>query len=243
MSTKNNLPPPPPPPPPRSGNGGFPWWGKVAIGVTAVVVGGVALYELGVKTFAAGPAAATQQLDYWSAEYAKELHAIAAQNRLPTAAEEYALKKKQDQIDTAYNELFTVWGVARDVLIAAIAAGAAAWLFSTLARSYWNTHVGKVDTPAGATQLLRSAESIDLYATGHVSLAVALQDQTQAAFESLYSPAFQAEIITLQAEIPTLVGSQLALTQLLVENIQVELATTIPALFLAAQQILLLPPI
>jgi len=222
--------------------GGFPWWGKIALGATAVVVGGVVLYELGVTVFGAGPKAAADQLEYWSKEYAKELHEITAQNRLPTAAEEYALKKKQDQIDTAYNKLFTVYGVARDVLIAALAVAAAVWLASALARGYWNTHVGKVNTPAATTQLLRSAQAIDLYATGHAGLAVALQDQTQAAFQSLYSPAFQAEIITLQTMIPTLTGTQLVLTQLLVQNLQLELATTIPTLFMAARQILLLPP-
>jgi hypothetical protein len=220
---------------------GIPWWAKVALAGAAIVGGGVALYELAVKTFAAGPQAAQQQLSYWSGEYSKELNNILVTNTLPTAAEEYVLQQKKTQMDDAYNELFTVWGIAKNVLIDAIAAAATVWLISTLARGYWNTHVGQVDTPAAAVQLLRSAEAIDLYATGHTSLALAFQDQTEAVFTSLYTPAFQTEISTLQAQSETLMGTQLELTEVLVENLQVELATTIPSLFAAAEA--LMPPV
>jgi NifB/MoaA-like Fe-S oxidoreductase len=221
--------------------GGIPWWAKVALAGTAIVAGGVALYELAVKTFAAGPQAAQQQLSYWSGEYSKELNNILVTNTLPTAAEEYALQAKQTQMDTAYNELFSIWGMAENVLIDAIAAAATVWLISTLARGYWNTHVGQVKTPAGAIQLLRSAEAIDLYATGHTSLALAFQDQTEAVFTSLYTPTFETEITDLQAQTEVLTGTELELTEALVETLQVEVATTIPSLFAAAEA--LMPPV
>ena len=213
----------------------------MALAGTAIVAGGVALYELAVKTFAAGPQAAQQQLSYWSGEYSKELNNILVTNTLPTAAEEYALQAKQTQMDTAYNELFTVWGIAKNVLIDAIAAAATVWLISTLARGYWNTHVGNVDTPAAAVQLLRSAEAIDLYATGHTSLALAFQDQTEAVFTSAYTPMYETEISNLQAQTEVLTGTELELTEALVESLQVEVATTIPSLFAAAE--LLMPPV
>lgn len=217
-------------------------WGKVAIGATAIVVGGVAIYELGVKVFAAGPAAASQQLSYWSGEYAKELNAILAQNTLPTAVQENVLAKKKVLMDEAYNELFSVWGVAETVLIAAIAAAATVWLVSSLARSYWNIHITQVHTPAGVTQLIRSSLAIDVYAVGNTSLALALQDQTQTVFSTLYSPAFQAEIETLQTQTETLQGTQLLLTETLIENLEEEVSSIIPAIFDAAQAILLAPP-
>lgn len=225
-----------------SEKGKIPGWTKAVL-IGGGVAGGIyALYRLGTTVFAAGPAAALDKLNYWTAEYAKELKAITDQNRLPSASEEYALNKKQGMIDQAYNELFTVYGVARDVLIAGIAAVAAIYLISRLARSYWNTHVTDTQTPASAVELLRSAYAVDLYATGHTGLGVALQDQTEAVFTSLATPTFEAEIFGLQTQIATLTGNQLLLTQLLVQNLQLELASTIPTILTAASQILALPP-
>lgn len=223
----------------RQRSTGIPWWAKAAIAVGTVVAGAVVVYEI----FAGPQAAATAALNSWTKDYMNELTAITKQGNLPTQSQEYVLAQKQKQIDDAYNRLFTVYGVAQNVLIGAVVTGGLVWLASSVAKTYLRSRGSTAKTPDEAIQYVRAAHAIDLYEIGHTTLAIDLQTQTNALFSSLYSPLIQAEIGTLQASTATLIGTQLALTQLLVTNLDVALATEIPTLLQEALSILeTLPP-
>jgi hypothetical protein len=220
------------------------WLIKLILGGAAIGVGGYILYYW--ISGGAAVAAARAELEKWSREYADELARIAKQGRVPTSAEEYALKRKKEAMDKAYDDLakasrYSI-DMVRDILIAAIGAIAAAILISRLARDYWDTHVKNVRTPAAAVQLLRESIAIDLHAAGLTSLAVALHTQTQTVFNTIYAPMMQAEIATLQTAIPTLTGAELMWAQFLLTSLQTELATTIPLIFTSAASILAVPP-
>jgi hypothetical protein len=211
---------------------GVPWYVWAIIGAAGVGGGIYALYKLGTTVFGAGPAAATNELKSWSDEYAKELNAILAQGRLPTQAEEFALKQKQQMIDDAYSKLFIVYGVAAEVIIAGLVTAGLVWLASSVARDYLKTHSVNVKTSASYIQLFRSCEAIDLSEGGNLSLAVALNTQTQTVFNSVYSPLFQTEINTYESSLPTLVGTELVATEELVINLETDMQVTIPNLLL-----------
>jgi hypothetical protein len=220
------------------------WLIKLILGGTAIGVGGYLLYYW--LSGAAATEEAKKQLEKWSKEYADELKKIASENRLPTSAEEYALKRKKEAMDEAYKKLAEASNYAYEtvlrIFIAAISAGAAVVLISRLAKSYWETHVKEVKTPSAAVQLLRESIAIDLHAAGLTTLAVALHTQTQTVFQTIYAPMMQAEIATLQAAIPTLTGLELMWAQFMLTSLQTELATTIPLIFTSAASILAVPP-
>jgi hypothetical protein len=216
------------------------WLIKLILGGSAIGVGGYIIYYF----VSGGEAAraARQELEYWTAEYARELKEITDKAQIPTPAEETALKLKAERMEATYNQLFKIYNVARDVLLAAIGTAATVWLISKLAKDYWKTHVTEVKTPQSAIQLLREAHAIDLHAMGQTTLAVAMHTQTQYAFTTLYTPLIQAEIATLTAQLPTLTGTQLLWTQYLIQSLQIEMSTIIPAMMSAAGAILALPP-
>jgi hypothetical protein len=215
------------------------WLIKLVLGGTAIGVGGYILYYF--VSGGAAAASARKELEHWSSEYTRELKQITDQGRTPTSAEEEALKLKAQQMESAYDKLFQIYNVARDVLLAAIGITAGAWLVHKLARDYWDTHVKNVRTPQAALQLLREAHAIDLHAAGRTTLAVALHTQTETIFAKLYTPMIQAEITTLTAKLPTLVGAQLIWTQFLIQSLQIEMTTIIPSLIAAAGSILTVP--
>jgi hypothetical protein len=225
----------------RTPSKGLPWWAWGLLAVPVAIGGGYVLYKVGTtiaSSFAAGPQAADHELTKWSDEYAKELSAITAQNRLPNASEEYALKAKIQRIDDAYNKLFTIYGVAEDVLIGVIATAALAYIVTRVARDYWNSHVGQVKTPAAAIELYRCCEAVDAYGLGSISYAVALNTQNETIFTSLYSPLYQADVYALQGQLSALTGLQLEYTELLITDLQVELETIIPDMLLATTALL-----
>jgi hypothetical protein len=220
------------------------WLIKLILGGSAIGVGGYLLYYW--LSGGAAVDAARRELEKWSKEYGDELAKTASENRLPTSAEEYALKRKKEAMDDAYRRLAEASRYAYDtvlrIFIAAISAGAAVVLISRLAKSYWETHVKDVKTPSAAVQLMREAIAIDLHAAGMTTLAVALHTQTQTVFQTIYAPMMQAEIATLQAALPTLTGAELMWAQLMITSLQMELTTTIPLIFTSAASILAVPP-
>jgi hypothetical protein len=216
------------------------WAVKLILGGSAIAVGGYIVYYW--VSGGAVAAAAKKEIEYWADEYAREFKKIAAEGRIPTEAEEWALKTKKERLDGAYSILFNIQNIARDLMLSAFGIVAGAWLIHKLARDYWDTHAKEVQTPASAVQLLREAIAIDLHAAGQTTLAVALHTQTQTVFQTLYAPMMQAEVAALQAQIPTLVGSQLIWAQFLIQSLQIELAATIPAIMAAAASILAVPP-
>jgi hypothetical protein len=216
------------------------WAVKLILGASAIGVGGYILYYY--VSGGAAAAAAKAELEYWTREYADELKKITGENRVPTTSEEYALKAKAERMQEAYNRLYSIYTVGRDILLAAIGVVAGAWLVHKIARDYWDTHVKDVRTPQAALQLLREAHAIDLHAAGQTTLAVALHTQTETMFQTLYVPMMQAEIATLQAQIPALVGTQLLWAQFLIQSLQIEMTTTIPTIMAAAASILAVPP-
>jgi predicted PurR-regulated permease PerM len=220
------------------------WLIKLILGGTAIGVGGYLLYYW--LSGAAATEEAKKQLEKWSKDYGDELAKITSENRLPTSAEEYALKKKKEQIQYWHNKLAEAARYSIDVVwkiaIAAISAGFTVLLISKLAKGYWETHIKEVKTPAAAVQLMRESIAIDLHAAGMTTLAVALHTQTQTVFQTIYAPMMQAEIATLQATIPTLTGLELMWAQFMLTSLQTELATTIPLIFTDAASILAVPP-
>jgi hypothetical protein len=126
--------------------------------------------------------------------------------------------------------------------LAAFGIAAGAWLIHKLARDYWDTHVKDVRTPYAGYICLRDAIAIDLHAAGKTTLAVALHTQTEIMFAQLYMPMMQAEVATLTAQLPTLVGTQLIWAQFLIQSLQIEMTSTIPAIMAAAASILAIPP-
>lgn len=209
---------------------GLPTWAKLTLAGIGVVGGIFAIYELATTVFAAGPAAASNQLTSWSDDYAKELAAIVDSGTLPTSAQEYALKAKQQQIDDAYNRLFTVYGIAEDVLLAAVGAALVGYIITATAKNYWNTHVSSANSPASYIMLFRNCQAIDAASEGEVSYAVALNTQTQTVFSQIISPYMQTEVSSLEASTATLVGTELELTETLITTLDVEIETTIPEL-------------
>jgi hypothetical protein len=216
------------------------WAVKLILGGSAIAVGGYVVYY-----WVSGGAladAAKKELTYWTDEYARELKKITDEGRIPTQAEEYALKAKAERMQTAYDKLATIYDKAPAILLSAVGIAAGVWLVHRLARDYWDTHVKDVRTPQAALQLLREAHAIDLHAVGQTTLAVALHTQTETMFQTLYAPMMQTEIASLTAQLPTLVGSQLIWAQFLIQSLQIELAATIPSIMAAAASILAWPP-
>jgi len=216
------------------------WAVKLILGGSAIAVGGYVVYY-----FVSGGAlaeAAKKELSQWTDEYARELKKITDEGRIPTEAEEYALKAKAERMQAAYDKLASIYDKAPYILLAAVGIAAGVWLVHKLARDYWETHVKNVKTPQAAVQLLREAHAIDLHAVGQTTLAVALHTQTQTMFQFLYAPMMQAEMATLTAQLPTLVGTQLIWAQFLIQSLQIEMTATIPAIMAAATSILAVPP-
>ena len=216
------------------------WAVKLILGGSAIAVGGYVVYY-----FVSGGAlaeAAKKELSQWTDEYARELKKITDEGRIPTEAEEYALKAKAERMQAAYDKLASIYDKAPYILLAAVGIAAGVWLVHKLARDYWETHVKNVRTPQAALQLLREAHAIDLHAAGQTTLAVALHTQTETMFQTLYAPMMQAEIATLTAQLPTLVGTQLIWAQFLIQSLQIEMTATIPAIMAAAASILAVPP-
>ena len=217
---------------------GIPVWGKIVLAGAGIVGGIFAIYELATMLFAPGTTAASKQLTTWSDDLAKELADIAAAGRTPTAAEELAIKTKQQEIDDAYTKLFTIYYVTADVLGAAIAAAMIGYIVTRMARDYWNTHVGSCKTPADYIMLYRSCEAIDLYSIGDVSLASAWNTQTNTIYNSSISPYLQTEVTALQTSLTTLIGTELEMTELLITNLEISIYTTIPNLLLETTEFL-----
>jgi hypothetical protein len=216
------------------------WAVKLILGGSAIAVGGYVVYY-----YVSGGAladAAKKELTYWTDEYARELKKITDEGRIPTEAEEYALKAKAERMQAAYDKLASIYDKAPYILLAAVGIAAGVWLVHRLARDYWETHVKNVRTPQAALQLLREAHAIDLHVVGQTTLAVALHTQTETMFQTLYAPMMQAEIATLTAQLPTLVGTQLIWAQFLIQSLQIEMTATIPAIMAAAASILAVPP-
>ena len=216
------------------------WAVKLILGGSAIAVGGYVVYY-----YVSGGAladAAKKELTYWTDEYARELKKITDEGRIPTEAEEYALKAKAERMQAAYDKLASIYDKAPYILLAAVGIAAGVWLVHRLARDYWETHVKNVRTPQAALQLLREAHAIDLHVVGQTTLAVALHTQTQTMFQFLYAPMMQAEMATLTAQLPTLVGTQLIWAQFLIQSLQIEMTATIPAIMAAATSILAVPP-
>lgn len=216
------------------------WAVKLILGGSAIGVGGYIAYY-----FVSGGAAADaakKEITEWTEEYAQELKKIADEGRIPTQAEEYALKAKAERIDAAYAKLHVVYDKAVAFLLAAVGIGAVAWLVSRLAKDYWNTHVKEVQTPYAALHLLRESIAIDLHAAGQTSLAVALHTQTETMFTTLYMPMMQTEAAYLTSMLPTLTGTQLLFARFLIQSLQLEMAVTIPSIMAAAASILAVPP-
>jgi hypothetical protein len=216
------------------------WAVKLILGGSAIGVGGYIVYY-----WVSGGAladAAKKELTYWADEYAREFKKITDEGRIPTETEEWALQKKAERMDDAYAKLASIYDKAPYIVLAAFGIVAGAWLIHKLARDYWDTHVKDVRTPYAGYICLREAIAIDLHAAGNTTLAVALHTQTQTVFQTLYVPMMQAEVAALQAQIPTLVGSQLIWAQFLIQSLQIELAATIPAIMAAAASILAWPP-
>jgi hypothetical protein len=216
------------------------WAVKLILGGSAIGVGGYIAYY-----FVSGGAladAAKKEIAEWTSEYQRELKKIMDEGRVPTEAEEYALKAKAERIDVAYRQFYVIYDKAIAILLGIFGIYVAGKLISKLARDYWETHAKDVKTPAAAVQLMRESIAIDLHAAGQTTLAVALHTQTQTMFQTLYVPMMQTEIATLQAQIPTLVGAQLIWAQFLIQSLQIEMTTTIPAIMAAAASILAVPP-
>jgi hypothetical protein len=216
------------------------WAVKLILGGSAIAVGGYIVYY-----FVSGGAlaeAAKKELTYWTDEYARELKKITDEGRVPTQAEEYALKAKAEKMQEAYDKLASIYDKAPAILLTAVGIAAGVWLVHKLARDYWDTHVKDVRTPYASYICLRDAIAIDLHAAGHTTLAVALHTQTRTMFQTLYAPMMQAEMATLTAQLPTLVGTQLIWAQFLIQSLQIEMTATIPAVMAAAASILAVPP-
>jgi|GEM_PF-4456345 hypothetical protein len=216
------------------------WAVKLILGASAIGVGGYIVYY-----FVSGGAladAAKKEISEWTDEYQREFKKIVDEGRVPTEAEEYALKAKAERIDSAYRQFYVIYDRAIAILLGIFGIYVAGKLISKLARDYWETHAKDVKTPAAAVQLMRESIAIDLHAAGQTTLAVALHTQTQTMFQTLYVPMMQAEVAALQAQIPTLVGAQLIWAQFLIQSLQTEMATTIPTIMAAAASILAVPP-
>jgi hypothetical protein len=200
------------------------WAVKLILGGSAIAVGGYVVYY-----FVSGGAlaeAAKKEIAEWTDEYQRELKKITDEKRIPTEAEEYALKAKAERIDSAYRQFYVIYDKAIATALGIFGIYVAGRLISKLARDYWETHAKNVKTPASAVQLMRESIAIDLHAVGQTTLAVALHTQTQTMFQTLYAPMMQAEVATLQAQIPTLVGTQLIWAQFLIQSLQLEMTAT-----------------
>lgn len=216
------------------------WAVKLVLGGAAIGVAGyVAYYFL---SGGAAAEAAKKEITDWTNEYARELKKITDERRVPTQAEEYALKAKAERIEAAYGKLHVIYDKAVAFLIAAVGAAATVWLISRLAKDYWQTHVKEVKTPYAAVHLLREAIAIDLHAAGQTTLAVALHTQTQTMFQTLYTPMMQSEVAYLTSVLPTLTGTRLLMAQFLIQSLQLEMAVIIPSIMAAASAILATPP-
>lgn len=217
------------------------WLIKLILGGSAIAVGGYIVYY--VLSGGAAAESAKKELAKWTDEYARELKKIMDERRLPTESEEYALKAKAERIDAAYRRFYVIYDKAVAVLIGIFSVYFAYKLVSKLARDYWETHAKNVRTPAAAVQLLREAIAIDLHAMGQTTLAVALHTQTETMFHTIYAPMIQAEIATLNTQIPYLTGTQLLWAQFMVQSLQLEMTTLIPSIMTAAASILAVPPL
>lgn len=216
------------------------WAVKLILGGSAIAVGGYIVYYF--VSGGALAAAAQKEIAQWTEEYQRELKKITDEGRIPTSAEEYALKAKAERIEAAYHQFYVIYDRAIAILLGIFGIYVAGKLISRLARDYWETHARDVRTPAAAIQLLRESIAIDLHAFGHTSLAVALHTQTQTMFQTLYVPMMQSEIATLTSQLPTLVGAQLIWAQFLIQSLQIEMTSIIPGLMAAARAILYVPP-
>jgi hypothetical protein len=216
------------------------WAVKLILGGSAIGVGGYIVYYF--VSGGALAAAAQKEIAEWTTEYQRELKKIMDEGRVPTEAEEYALKAKAERIDAAYRQFYVIYDKAIAILLGIFGIYVAGKLISKLARDYWETHAKDVKTPASAVQLMRESIAIDLHATGQTTLAIALHTQTQTMFQTLYAPMMQAEIATLTTQLPTLVGTQLIWAQFLIQSLQIEMTATIPAIMAAAASILAVPP-
>lgn len=204
---------------------------QIIIGLSAIGAATYIVYE-----FLFGPLRdAEKRLKYWMEEYAKQVKQYATeQEGALTEAQEAALERKRDEMDTALRDVQKARGDIYDTVVKVAVIVGGAFVVSAVAKEFVRTYASRAKTPAGACALIRNAINVDFAATGRVTLAISAQTSLDAwARTSLY-PTMTSQIAFLSAQIPNLVGWQLLYTQLMVTGMQIEMATVIPAYITAA---------
>lgn len=210
---------------------------KVVIAVGAICGGAYVLARLLTRPAEAAIDELGKQLKEVVEDYLRECREVSAAGRVPNAGEEAALNYKEEVIDDLSQKIVELggnpWDVIRDVLLA-LAIGVPIVYFTTgIAKTYIRERFAQVKTGHAAVQLLRAAESLELGYTGRVSLGIAWQDTTEAAFTLYDKPLMIDTMGALQAQLPYLTGLSLVWAQYMIVNLQLEMTMIIPTVIFA----------
>lgn len=220
---------------------------KIIIGVSAIITAGYIVYE-----YFVGPRATIERLLRELVEKKVEFYTktVIDQEGALTAAQEKYLADLNKRIDELSDDV-VAWGgdfskLLQGALLGAIGIG---FVYVALkygvpeaikARAYVKTNITNVRTSAGFEALMRCTINSSLVEAGQTSLAVAAQTSTEMWVNATLTPAMQAEIALLTAQLPTLIGTQLVWAQFMISSLQFQMATGIPAT-LAASWALIMP--
>jgi hypothetical protein len=224
------------------------WAVGLALGATAIGVGGYIVYE-----WLVGPRKHLEdQYKSLLEDYVREYTQFVQQTGgALTKEQESILSEKQrrmSEIEKAWRELtgstqsiLTIVGVGLVVGFVAYCLGKGIAEI-VKARKYAEENAKNVYTTEGAISYIRCTVNVALAELGYVNLATAAQISTNVWASTYLYPTMQIEINALTAQLATLTGVQLMIAQFLINALTVQMTATIPAMLQSAF-LYIMPPL
>jgi hypothetical protein len=213
------------------------------VAVTAIGIGGYVLY----KIFTGTPSQTLDNLQkQWQSvydDYVKEYTEYTKSGGgALTKAQEDLLTRKQQIMNDLDHQMGNISGQTVAEIVAGVVGVAA--LAITLkylgnissavgrAANWFKSNLSKVTDSYGLTSLARTSVNVAYAESGQISLAAAAQTQTNIWASTTLYPTMNNAITTLQMELATLTGMELAISEALISSLQIEVATTIPTIIM-----------
>jgi hypothetical protein len=225
------------------------WVVGLALGATAIGVGGYIVYE-----WLVGPRKhLEEQYKRLLEEYVREYTQFVQQTGGALTKEQEAIlsekQKRLSEVESRWREVaqstqsvLTIVGTGVAVGIVAYALGVAISKIIK-ARKYAEENSKNVYTTEGLLSYIRCTVNVALAELGYVNLATAAQIATNVWASTYLYPTMQTEINTLTAQLATLTGVQLMIAQFLINALTVQMTVTIPAMLQSALLYIMPPPV